>query len=86
MSENTSHSSAMSASEASRIMADPNSSAEERSVAASVLRQAEGGQAETSPGVASEASDLMRNGTTAEDRSVAASDLSQADKQRDQNA
>ncbi|NNG37561.1 hypothetical protein [Nakamurella aerolata] len=75
MSENPAETGGMDASEAARIMQDPNASEEERSVAASALRQSGGRSGETSPEVASEA-----------ERSVAASDLSQADKQRDQRS
>lgn len=86
MSENSAHTGNMDASEASRIMQDPNSTEEERAVAASALRQSGGRGGETSPDVATEASDVMRNGGTEAERSVAASDLSQADRARDENA
>ena len=86
MSENTSESGSVSASEAARIMSDPNATEEERSVAASVLRQSDDRGGETSAWVASEPGDLTRDGASEEVRSVAASDLSQADKERDENS
>ena len=86
MSENTSESGSVSASEAARIMSDPNATEEERSVAASVLRQSDDRGGETSAWVAAEAGDLTRDGDSEEVRSVAASDLSQADKERDENS
>ena len=86
MSENTNESGSVTASEAARIMADPNATEEERSVAASVLRQSDGRGGETSAWGASEAGDLTRDGETEDVRSVAASDLSQADRERDENS
>lgn len=86
MSENPAETGGMDASEAARIMQDPNASEEERSVAASALRQSGGRSGETSPEVASEAARVMQDGQTEAERSVAASDLSQADKQRDQRS
>ncbi|MCM1013254.1 MULTISPECIES: hypothetical protein [unclassified Brevibacterium] len=86
MSENTNESGSVTASEAARIMDDPNSTEEQRSVAASVLRQSGGRDGETSAWVASEAGDLTREGDSEEVRSVAASDLSQSDKERDENS
>lgn len=86
MSENPAETGSMDASEAARIMQDPNASEAERSVAASALRQSGGRSGETSPEVASEAATVMQDGTSEAERSVAASDLSQADKQRDQDS
>ncbi|MFJ3640593.1 hypothetical protein ACIPRD_12635 [Streptomyces sp. NPDC090108] len=67
----------MDASEAARIMQDPNATKEERSVAASALSDAEKGH-HTSKRVASEAGQLLDDANISEDdRSVAGSDLSQ---------
>ena len=84
MSENEARTGKLDASEAARIMADPNATEEERSVAASALRQAEQRLGETSARVASEAGHVEATGETHEERSVAASDLFQADHQRDE--
>ncbi|WP_330456095.1 hypothetical protein OIB37_03960 [Streptomyces sp. NBC_00820] len=70
------------ASEAARILADPNSTPEERSVAASDLSEAGVGK-HTSKRVASEAGQLLDDPDISEDdRSVAGSDLSQARKRK----
>ena len=75
-------SSAMEASEAARIMDDPNATAEEKSVAASVLAQ-RGTDDRTGAEAASEAGRLMSDPhLSAEDRDVAASDLSQRSEER----
>lgn len=67
----------MDASEAARIMDDPNATPEERSVAASALSDTEQGH-RTSKRVASEAGRTMDDkNVSEEDRSVAGSDLSQ---------
>ncbi|BDH05424.1 MULTISPECIES: hypothetical protein [Streptomyces] len=67
----------MDASEAARIMADPNATPEERSVAASALSDVERGH-HTSKRVGSEAGQLLDDSNISEeDRSVAGSDLSQ---------
>lgn len=79
MSMNDGHTGSKDASEAARIMSDPDATAEERSVAASDLRQDEKGDAHTSAAVASEAGHVEADGATADERSVAASDLFQAD-------
>lgn len=86
MSENAGRTGAHDASEATRILADPNSTEEEKSVAASDLRQAEDEPGETSARVASEAGQLEADGATAAERSVAASDDFQADHERDENS
>ncbi|GAA1481966.1 hypothetical protein GCM10009624_24060 [Gordonia sinesedis] len=66
------------ASEAGEILADPNASAEARSVAGSDLTQRSTGD-ETSERVASEAGQILADpNATAEERSVAGSDLAQA--------
>ncbi|MEU6575509.1 hypothetical protein [Streptomyces sp. NPDC046805] len=73
----------MDASEAARIMRDPNATAEERSVAASTLSDAEKGH-RTSERVASEAGQLLDDKKISEDdRSVAGSDLSQTRRRDD---
>lgn len=65
------------ASEAARILADPNSTPEERSVAASDLSEAGVGK-HTSKRVASEAGKLLDDRDISEaERSVAGSDLAQ---------
>ncbi|QIK73936.1 hypothetical protein G7070_11680 [Propioniciclava coleopterorum] len=75
-------SSSMEASEAARIMDDPNATAEEKSVAASVLAQ-DGTDDRTSERVAGEAGQLLDDqDISAEDRDVAASDLSQRSDER----
>ncbi|MFJ3662724.1 hypothetical protein ACIPPM_19945 [Streptomyces sp. NPDC090119] len=67
----------MDASEAARIMSDPNATKEERSVAASALSDVERGH-HTSKRVGSEAGQLLDDKNISEDdRSVAGSDLSQ---------
>ncbi|WP_405557880.1 hypothetical protein [Streptomyces sp. NBC_01171] len=67
----------MDASEAARIMSDPNSTPEERSVAASALSDSERGH-HTSKRVGSEAGRLLDDQNISEDdRSVAGSDLEQ---------
>lgn len=83
MSMNDEHTGNVDASEAARIMSDPNATEEERSVAASVLRQAESDPAQTSARVASEAGHVEADGATGAERSVAASDVYQADAERD---
>lgn len=70
----------MDASEAARIMRDPNATEEERSVAASVLSDVDEGH-RTSEQVASDAGqELDDTEISEEDRSVAGSDLSQTRK------
>lgn len=86
MSENDSRTGKVDASEAARILADPNSTEEEKSVAASDLRQAEAEPGQTSAWVASEAGEVEADGATAAERSVAASDDFQADRQNDEQS
>ncbi|MDQ0991463.1 hypothetical protein [Streptomyces sp. V3I7] len=72
----------MDASEAARIMRDPNATEEERSVAASALSDVEKGH-HTSKRVASEAGQLLPDEKISEDdRSVAGSDLSQTGRRK----
>lgn len=78
MSDDDRKTGSMDASEAARIMDDPNATEEQKSVAASVLAQSGGTNDVTSARVASEAGQVLDDpNASAEDRSVAASDLSQ---------
>ncbi len=70
------------ASKASKVLSDPNSSAAEKSAAASALTQYKATKEETSAKAASKASEVLRDPTsTAAEKAAAASTLSQrADK------
>ncbi|MGY4720449.1 hypothetical protein [Naumannella cuiyingiana] len=78
MTNNPDETGSTTASEAGEILADPNASAEDRSIAGSDLSQRSTGD-QTSERVASEAGEVLSDpNATEEERSVAASDLAQS--------